>query len=248
VRTLHALHRHRTAVLLTLSGAALLRISLTGGLFLRYVKESLRPELVAAGALLVLLGILSAIRDRHAEDPAGTHAQEPAAESADAEAHGQAGPGRLAWLLAPPALLLLTVAPPSLGAFTVARDGSGQIARPVTFDPLPPTGTLRLRLADFDARAVWDTRQSLKGRRVEIEGFVTPGSDGSWRISRIIVSCCAADARVVTVTVHGPAGPSANTWVAISGTWNPGDATPTIDATSLTRIPTPADPYRDSAP
>jgi uncharacterized repeat protein (TIGR03943 family) len=236
--TLAALHRHRTALLLALSGAALLRISLTNDLFLRYVKQSLRPELVAAGALLVLLGVLSAIRDRHSE---------PHDEHED-DGHGHAGPGRLAWLLAPPALLLLTFAPPSLGAFTVARDGSGQIARPIAFDSLPATGTLHLRLADFETRAVWDTHQSLKGRTVAVEGFVAPGANGSWRISRIIVSCCAADARVATVTIHGLTAPPANSWVTVTGTWNPADTNPTIDATSLTRIATPADPYRDAAP
>ncbi|MEZ0065025.1 putative repeat protein (TIGR03943 family) [Streptacidiphilus sp. MAP12-20] len=235
MRTLNALNRHRTALLLLLSGAALLRITLASDLFQRYVKQSLRPELVAAGVLLVLLGILSAVRDQ----PGEAH---------DEEARGHAGPGRLAWLLAPPALLLLSFAPPSLGAFTVARDGSGQIARPVTFDPLPPTGTLRLRLSDFDARAVWDTHQSLKGRTVEVEGFVAPGRNGTWQISRIIVSCCAADARVVAVTVLGPTAPPANTWVTVTGTWNPADATPTIEAATLARIPSPADPYRDTAP
>ena len=236
--TLTLLNRHRAALLLVLSGAALLRISLTTDLFLRYVKQSLRPEIVAAGALLVLLGILSAIRDR----PSQAHD-----EHGD-DKHDHAGPGRLAWLLAPPALLLLTFAPPSLGAFTVSRDGSGQIARPIDFDPLPPTGTLHLRLADFETRAVWDTHQSLKGRTVEVEGFVTLGGSGTWRVSRIIVSCCAADARVATVTVHGPVAPPANSWVTVTGIWNPHGTDPTIDATSLTRIPTPADPYRDTSP
>ena len=49
-------------VVLVLVGAAVLKISL-GEAYLRYVKESLQPFLVASGVVLVLLGLLSACKD-----------------------------------------------------------------------------------------------------------------------------------------------------------------------------------------
>ncbi|MEZ0094933.1 TIGR03943 family protein [Streptacidiphilus sp. EB129] len=238
------LRRHGSALLLTAVGAALLRISLFSELYLRYVKEGLRPLLVIAGVVLVLLGLSALLphrrpRREHRPDPGHTHT------------HGGARPHRgprSAWLLAVPALLLLLAAPPALGSFIVARDGSGTIARQVDFPRLPPHGTLSLSLSEFAARAVWDPAESLRSRTVRLTGFVTPGGAGSWRLSRIIVSCCAADARAVAVTVHGPAAPPDNTWVVVTGSWDPGSTAPTLDVTALRVVPAPKNPYRDLPP
>ena len=49
-------------VLLILCGAALLRIALFSELYLRYVKEGLRPYLVVSGVALVLLGLVGMMR------------------------------------------------------------------------------------------------------------------------------------------------------------------------------------------
>jgi uncharacterized repeat protein (TIGR03943 family) len=233
----------RAGLLLGLCGAALLRISLFSDLYLRYVKAGLRPLLILGGLLLVVLAVLSVVldggpgqghdsRDEHDDD--GGHAHHPG--------------GRLAWALAGPALLLLLFAPPSLGAFTVARDGSGEIARQVHFAPLPASGVLKLTLSDFSSRVVWDTKDSLRGRTVQLMGFATPLGDGSWKLSRVLVTCCAADARVVTVHVHGLRAPAADAWVTVTGTWRTTESQPALDGTAVAAIPAPADPYRDSAP
>ncbi|MEU4303263.1 TIGR03943 family putative permease subunit [Kitasatospora aureofaciens] len=124
------------------------------------------------------------------------------------------------------------------------------MARRADFPPLPPQGTLALSLTDFTSRAVWDDKESLRGHSVRLEGFVTPKPGGMWQLSRVIVSCCAADARVVDVEIHGFGTPQANTWVTVTGVWRPtaGTRVPALDATGLTVIPQPKNPYRDAPP
>lgn len=51
------------SILLVLIGAALLRISLDDAMYLRYVKEGLRPALIASGAILLALGAAGVVRD-----------------------------------------------------------------------------------------------------------------------------------------------------------------------------------------
>ncbi|GGU29832.1 TIGR03943 family protein [Streptomyces violascens] len=225
------------AVLLGLVGCALLRISLLSDLYLRYVKEGLRPLLIASGVVLVVLGFLAALRTRepHGHDKDG-----------HGHAHSAAGP-KTAWLLALPAVMLLLFAPPALGSYTVARDGSGAVARRTTFAPLPKLSPLPLSLSDFTSRAVWDEKGSLKGRTVRLTGFVAPGNATAWQLSRVVVSCCAADARVLKVEVHGIVAPPADSWVTVTGTWRPAAKAPALDAIKIERIAQPRNPYRDSA-
>ncbi|MFD7169797.1 TIGR03943 family putative permease subunit [Streptomyces violascens] len=235
------------AVLLALIGSALLRISLLSDLYLRYVKEGLRPLLIASGVVLIVLGLAAALRTRersrqasHGRDESQEH------EEGHGHAHSVAGP-KTAWLLALPAVMLLLFAPPGLGSYTVARDGSGAVARRTTFAPLPAVSPLPLSLGDFTSRAVWDEKGSLKGRTLRLTGFVAPGNATAWQLSRIVVSCCAADARVLKVEVHGIAAPPADSWVTVTGTWRPAAKAPALDATGIERIAQPTNPYRDSA-
>ncbi len=243
--------RFLPAALLVLTGSALLRVSLLSDLYLRYVKEGLRPFLIICGAVLLLLGAADALLHLRGTDADGTG--HPEHDEGEHEDHGHAHSGsglRAAWLLAVPALLLLVAAPPALGSYTVARDGSGTIAKRTTFPPLPPQATLGLSLTDFTTRAVWDDKESLKGRTVHLQGFVTPEPGGAWQLSRVIVSCCAADARVVKVEIHGVTAPAADTWVTVTGTWRTATRAqpPALDATGLTVIPQPTHPYRDTPP
>ncbi|WP_419587034.1 TIGR03943 family putative permease subunit [Streptomyces sp. Qhu-G9] len=66
-------------VLLLLCGAALLRIALFSELYLRYVKEGLRPYLVVSGVALIALGLVGLLaRDHdHAHDEKTTHSPAP---------------------------------------------------------------------------------------------------------------------------------------------------------------------------
>ncbi|MFD9224958.1 TIGR03943 family putative permease subunit [Streptomyces sp. NPDC060064] len=243
-------------LLLLLIGAGLLRVSLFSDVGLRYVKEGLQPFLVASGIILCAVGLISARRaglrprERH-QGHDGPHS-ETATQSEHGHDHSH-GP-RIAWLLLPPALALLLFAPPALGSYTATRDNPKIVEDYERFEPLPAHGPAPLSLTEFIARAQQDDKQSLKDRTVLMQGFVTPGKDGTWDLTRLLVSCCAADSQSLTVTMHGTKAPPADTWVKVTGTWHPLGALGTtsaalaLDIATIQRIPEPPVPYIDRAP
>ncbi|WP_037683583.1 TIGR03943 family putative permease subunit [Streptomyces griseus] len=260
-------------VLLVLIGLALLHASLFTDLYLRYVKPGMRPMLIASGALLLVLGAAEAWsyrrrsgggarhgdRDDH-HDPDGdpaTHDHDSAPAAHD-HGHDHSGTPRVAWLLLLPALSLLFYAPPTLGAYTASRAEPQAVAKVPEregFDPLPATSPLPMTLTDFTERVQQDRKQAIKGRSVQLTGFVTPdGAGDSWDLTRIIFSCCAADARSVKVRVHGSTALPANTWVTVTGTWHPGGTLGTssagaaLDAVAVKKIERPFNAYLDALP
>ncbi|GAA1912503.1 TIGR03943 family putative permease subunit [Streptantibioticus ferralitis] len=241
--------REVQAVLLVLFGATVLRISLFSDDYLRYVRTTQRPYLIAAGAVLVLLGVVSAVVAMGAlvrgDTSGGEH---PAGHDHRHSGHG--GP-RIAWLLTLPVLAVFLIAPPALGSYTAGRSDNAA-PKPTAdsgFPPLAAGDPLAMPLADFDSRAVWDKSHSLKGRRVKLTGFVTPEKGGGWFVTRLYISCCAADAQTYKVEVRGTDAPPANAWVEVTGVWQPNgqagrdDAVPALTAQRVTRIQQPRDPY-----
>ncbi|MFE0788948.1 TIGR03943 family putative permease subunit [Streptomyces mutabilis] len=280
------MRRYGPAVLLALTGAAVLRISLFGDLYLRYVQPGLRPYLIVSGAVLVLLAAVTtattaraapgagedqgferdpgpAPADRPADDQAPGHASDHASDNAPDQApdhasddapdhahtHGPAGP-RVAWLLTLPALALLLFPPPALGSYSAEREAAQRAAQGVgTFPALPSGDPVELSLAEFGSRAVYDSGRSLTGRTVRLTGFVTR-DDGVWYVTRLQVSCCAADATTGKAEIRGADAPPADTWVTVTGTWHPEGALgsdaawpPVLDATDVRRVEQPANPY-----
>ncbi|MFC9928660.1 TIGR03943 family putative permease subunit [Streptomyces sp. NPDC127190] len=229
------------AGLLLLCGAGLLHISLLTDLCLRYVKESMRPLLIASGAVLLLLGVASLLLDR------------PRAGEAS-HGHDHSGLPRVAWLLLLPALSLLVYAPPALGAYTASRQPAKAIAERRSFEPLPATSPLPITLSDFTGRVQQDRGRAIEGRTVLMTGIVTPHDDHSWDLTRIIISCCAADAQSVKVRIYGGPALPANTWVSVTGTWHPGGTLGTrsaqvaLDARTVTKVPRPLNGYQDALP
>ncbi|MGK5631008.1 TIGR03943 family putative permease subunit [Streptomyces sp. URMC 123] len=276
--------RTAQTALLLLTGAALLHVSLFGEFYLRYVKEGFRPLLIASGCLLTLAGLVAAGRDgfpfpkRHPE-PHPKQPTEPHPEGQEAPdrrapcGHGGHGPHagpRIAWLLFLPALTLLFAPPAPLGSFTAARDtgaspaaatapdsGAGTDAaggpRPA-FDPLPAASPVPLSLSEFTRRAQQDPARDLRDRTVTLSGFVTPGTDGTWYLTRLVISCCAADSRAVKVAVHGAPAPPADSWVAVTGRWHPrgilgtASAAAALDAAHVRPAAPPPNPYSDTPP
>ncbi|MHC5903780.1 TIGR03943 family putative permease subunit [Streptomyces sp. S6] len=227
------------AALLTLTGAGLLQVALFTDVFLRYVKEGMRPLLIASGVVLLLLGLAegwSAYRHRNSHD---SHVP------------------RTAWLLFLPALSLLLYAPPSLGAYTASREAPKAVAATPEdgFDPLPTTSPLPITLGDFASRVQQDRTKAIAHRPVTMTGFVTPASTGhQWYLTRLILSCCAADAQSMKVKVYGVTPPESDTWVSITGTWHPTGTlgTPSaevaLDAHTLKKIDRPSNGYQDALP
>lgn len=255
--------------LLVLGGLGLLHTSLFTDEYLRYVKEGMRPLLVASGVLLVVLGVAEAWasppkeepeRHAHAEPGRRAHAHvEPGDEGQGHEGHGHdhSGVPRVAWLLFLPVLSLLFYAPPALGSYTASREPAKAVAvQEDAFDPLPATSPLPITLTDFTQRVQQDRSRAIRDRAVVMTGFVTPASpkqDG-WYLTRIIVSCCAADASSVKVLVQGIAAPKADTWVNVTGAWHgtgtlgTSSAAVVLDATGVKKVGKPSNGYMDALP
>ncbi|WP_435608386.1 TIGR03943 family putative permease subunit [Streptomyces sp. C10-9-1] len=247
------MRKYGPAVLLLLVGAAVLRISLFGDLYLRYVQAGLRPWLVLSGTLLALLGLLQAALTARAARKGAPGADGHAHQAEGDPDHGHSHPGgpRIAWLLALPAVALLCFPPPALGSYSAAREEARRTEAYVgTFPPLPAGDPLELRLSAFASRAAYDSGYSLRNRTLRLTGFVTRGDGGTWYVTRLRVACCAADATAVRVEVRGAAAPEPDTWVTVTGSWHPrgrpGSAAawpPALDATAVRTIPEPPDPY-----
>ncbi|MEV7691529.1 TIGR03943 family putative permease subunit [Streptomyces bungoensis] len=228
--------------LLVLTGAGLLHSAVLTDLYLRYVKEGLRPLLIISGLLLVLLGLAGAVldrgRDEHADD-----------------GHAHSGAPRIAWLLFLPALSLLFYAPPALGAYTAARSNDKAVKEQKQFAPLPATSPLPMTLTNFTARVRQDRALAIKGHTILMTGFVTPAPQGDgWYLTRIIFTCCAADSQSVKVRMYGTEVPPANTWLAVTGTWHPNGTLGTraaeaaLDVHGTRPISPPVNAYTDDLP
>ncbi|MBT1675046.1 TIGR03943 family putative permease subunit [Curtobacterium aurantiacum] len=91
---------------------------------------------------------------------------------------------------------------------------------------------------------------ALVGKQVELTGFVVPGADGSFTLTRFVISCCAVDAQPVGLGVVTGDGsvPDEGQWVTVRGALaaNPdqsADARIVVRAAKITDIAQPEDPY-----
>ncbi|MFC8042095.1 TIGR03943 family putative permease subunit [Nocardia sp. NPDC057353] len=227
------MRRETENLLLLLVGAAVLVITLNGS-YLRYVKAGLYPFLLAAGACFVLLALIAIARDIRRGGNALPHTH-----------------GRAPWLLLIPVAALLLIAPPALGSEVLVtgsavrpaepEEGTAQRAMPPLRDGEAP----RLQIVDLVNRAVWDTAGSLDGREVRISGFVA-GPD----LVRVVISCCVADARYVSVHLAGmPEAVEDDAWIEVRGLVEPGsarrdpDLVPTVRVVGYHRIEAPEGRY-----
>ncbi|MEV8043928.1 TIGR03943 family protein [Streptomyces griseoluteus] len=248
------MRRLAQTALLALVGAGLLHTALFTDLYLRYVKEGLRPVLIASGVVLLLLGAVNACLDlRGNREPHDSHDH----HEASAHGHDHSTASKVAWLLAVPALSLLLYAPPALGAYTAAHSNGKPVATTPRerFPALPATSPLPLTLTGFTQRVQQDPTRAIRGRQVQLTGFVTPaGPGGGWYLTRIVFTCCAADSQTVKVRVHGPDAPPANTWLAVTGTWHPAGrlgtktAEAALDVRETHPIAQPVNAYTDDLP
>jgi uncharacterized repeat protein (TIGR03943 family) len=236
-----AVNRRAQGVVLMLLGGAALRASLTD-MYLRYVKESLQPFLVAASVLLVVAGAMTLWYElRPGRKP-----------EADADGHGEP---RVGWLLIAPVLGLLLVAPPALGSYSVTTAGTSlpEDQPSAGFPPLPEVSLVELTVLDYAARAIWDGGRSMAGRRVQLTGFLITGEDGRQYLARLVLNCCAADARPIKVGMAGdvPEGLSDDTWVELIGGYVAQTGVDPINEATIPylavehwrEIPAPSSPY-----
>lgn len=236
------MRRETQNILLVLLGGALLKISFTGA-YLNYVKAAHQWLLIAGGAVMVLLALVSIARDL---------LDARAAQVAGHEGHSHASAG--AWLLMLPVLAVFLVAPPALGADAVTRAGGNRppvIDTSEVFPPLPPGDVIPLTLTEFSARAAWDKGNSLNDRKIQLTGFIAREGSVTY-IARVTIGCCAADGFPLKARLDDNpdvATLPADTWINAVVTVKPNtstrdnDFTPATTTHTLTQIPQPEDPY-----
>jgi uncharacterized repeat protein (TIGR03943 family) len=246
-------------LVMLLLGGAVVKAGVTD-MMLRYVKPGLRPFLILAGVLLIMAAVMTLFYDLRdsRRAAAGAH-DEHDHEHDDGHGHGNHDP-QVGWLLVLPVLGVLLVAPPALGSFTAGNSGSVLAGQSSDSDyaPLPKGNPDPLSLLDYASRAVFDQGKTLTGHNLKLVGFVTPGKGGGPMLTRIVMTCCAADARPIKVGLAGniPSSIRANTWVKVVGTYVPttakdpvnGAVVPYLQVTSWQETAEPDQPYEASLP
>lgn len=223
-----------------LVGFTVLRLSFTD-LYLRYVRSGMRPWLVLAGVVLVAVGAVGLFaRRRH-----GREVDTPIEVEGEPGRHGLPA---IAALLLAPVVAVLVVAPAPLGAYAAGRQGpaSSTGRKPPANLAAPKDGAVNLSLAELEDRI--NVGQDLSAVRVRLVGFVSsgPAVEDGFVMTRFQVSCCAADARAVSVAARGSYGelPARDSWVEVVGRASPPTGVqPIVDVESMKRIRPPRDPY-----
>ncbi|MEU6303085.1 TIGR03943 family putative permease subunit [Streptomyces chartreusis] len=239
------MNRQAQAAVLFLLGASLLHAATTD-LYLRYVKQGLRPLVLVSGAVLIAAALATAWYERKrarsrkrahagrtdadhpdAGNPRAEHtdARNPDAEHSHTEQtdadHAHPEP-RISWLLVLPLLALILVAPPALGSYSATRTGTA-LQEPLAYPDLPAADPLPLDVVDYAGRAVYDHGRTLHDRRIQLTGFLALDRDGTPYLVRMALNCCAADAQPVKVALTGQVPPvlQPDTWLRVTGTYTP---------------------------
>ncbi|MDN3026381.1 TIGR03943 family protein [Streptomyces sp. S.PB5] len=233
------MNRHAQSAVMFLLGATLLHAGSTD-LYLRYVKSGLRPLLLLSGAVLIAAAVATVWYERRGPRKEHQHQHhEP----------------RVSWLLVLPLLALVLVAPPALGSYSAMRTGTA-LQQPYGYDELPAKGPLRLGVADYAGRAVYDQGRSIKGRELKVTGFLAMDRAGHPYLVRMALNCCAADAQPVKIALTGAIPPvlRPDAWLEVTGTYTPertkdpvnNGPIPYLKVTEARPATAPADPYDET--
>ena len=221
-------------------------VMLVKGTYLNYVKPGLLPWLIAAAAVLVVLGLVAVVRDLR-------HAAADPDHDADHDGHGHRHQPWLAWLLLIPIAMVAFVVPPPLDARGASTQAAVSTPHRRPFPPLPPGPAPTVSLPETVMRAAADSTNSLDGRSITLTGFTLHHSKGV-DLGRVVIVCCAADAQLARIHLTGPGLDAAtgfpdDTWLQILGEIVPGSAQaadgfiPTMSVESVTQIDKPKNTY-----
>ncbi|MFI7408654.1 TIGR03943 family putative permease subunit [Streptomyces sp. NPDC049627] len=241
------MNRQAQSAVLFLLGASLLHAGSTD-LYLRYVKQGLRPLVLASGAVLIAAAVATVWYERKRAR------RQKQTDHQDSHAHPHHEP-RISWLLVLPLFALILVAPPALGSYSATRTGTA-LQEPLAYPALPAADPLPLSVVDYAGRAAYDHGRTLRDRRIQLTGFLALDRDGTPYLVRMALNCCAADAQPVKVALTGDVPPvlQPDTWLRITGTYTPrrakdpvnGGPIPFIEVTEAKPVAAPKDPYDES--
>ncbi len=86
--------------------------------------------------------------------------------------------------------------------------------------------------------------EAFDGDPIELTGFVTPGEDGSFDLTRLVITHCVIDAQPASIPVADEVAPDTGQWVTVTGTVRAtSDGRLAIDAENVEAIDEPEDPY-----
>jgi uncharacterized repeat protein (TIGR03943 family) len=240
------------SVAVTASGLLALWMGLTD-VMLKYLKPSMRPWLVLAGAVLVAIGLVGLLRARRREADGTT----------DSDHHGHTHRSGVGWLLTIPIVVVILLGPQSLGAFAAARGGTRGLP-PYSFDIAAYAAAQgddvpTLQLVDVQQGVRQrPNREFLTEHSVRLAGFVTREPSlgpHAFLLNRFLVSCCAADALPMRIAmVHADRIPKQEQWVVVTARLEAGHlderpssrsagGLPTMHVEDIDLIDEPAGPY-----
>lgn len=215
--------------LLAMFGAVLVRLAASDRL-LFYVKPSSRPHVVAAGAVLLVVGSIHWL--------------------CAAPNHGRSMP-RSGWLVLLPVLAIAMVAPPPQGVLVGSPRG-GPPGRPGgVVEMLHGPEPVAMQLSELVVRAAW-APATLRGHVLRVLGFVASRHADALTLARLSITCCAADAQRDDIEVRlgdGVRAPPvpAGSWLEITGRFagvsRRNEFIPVLVATGISAAAAPANPY-----
>ncbi|WP_408897793.1 TIGR03943 family putative permease subunit [Nocardioides sp. R1-1] len=222
------MNRNAQAVVLAAIGAVALRVGVTDE-YARYVNDWMKWPLVVSGAAMVALAFLAVFSSRYDDSDSS----------------------RAVWALLLPVVVAFVVQPPALGAYVAERRANDVAAVQIdkaAVAALPAGQVNDLLVSEFVAYAS-AYPEVLTEREVRLVGFATHDGDG-WYVTRLSISCCAADALAFRVRVDGADAPADEQWVEVVGSWVSGTGEgvgatdpPVLAATAVTPVQEPKRPY-----
>ncbi len=204
------MNRLGRAVVVLCLGLITARLLLNGG-FGWFVQQRMQIPLMLAAGVLLAIGAIEAINASREEgrDPESMNRS--------------AGPG-VGWLLMLPIFVLIAVAPTALGAAAADRvDAFTPVDTGDRFEPIDTSqGPPDMRVSEFLDRAHWDDEKSLSDIVIRLEGLVVNDSEtpDGFKLTRFMVSCCAADGIPIQVLLRDVGASFDNdTWVIADVVW-----------------------------
>ncbi|HRW37061.1 MAG TPA: TIGR03943 family protein [Aquihabitans sp.] len=239
----------RAAIILTVIATGLGRL-LLGDAYRSYVRPSMFVPLLLSALAIAGLALWTAFGFDDGDDAAaGEHGHED-------HGHAHGGLPRIAWWLIVPFACVAIVPLRPLGSSSVRSSGANQAVTQRAERPVedPPAADGTMSLLDFVSQVVNDPAHPVDGE-VRLTGFVQAQQDGGFVLARFVMTCCAADAQPLLVTVlWDDEPPPKDAWATVTGTHLPAaaDTAPeerieaeniVVEASSVEVIDQPADPY-----